>query len=383
MNQTGLLQLLAIPTAPYREERVSQWIQTELRKHQVPYFCDTFGNLVVGVSSEQEYRILLSQPEKEPLRMFVAHMDHPGFHGTRWKSSSQLEVKWLGGTPRKHLVGSAVWLALPDGTTTSGTLVSATLDRNKTHLVKAMIRCDLIPEKVDAKQLFGGFAFKAPVWKKGSLIYTKAADDLVGCFVAIELLKKVIEDRPRRAIALLTRAEEVGFVGCIAHVTSSGIQEAKRPLVFVSLETSRTLPGAEIGKGPVVRLGDRASIFSAAGSEVLHQVAEKKLKKKYQRRIMDGGTCEATVGVAHRIPSIGISIPLGNYHNQGLQGGPECRGELGPAPEFVSISDIQGMLKLCEGLLEVNLPWEDPWENRRQQLGKYLKEGKPLLERFS
>ena len=28
--------------------------------------------------------------------------------------------------------------------------------------------------------------------------------------------------------------------------------------------------------------------------------------------------------------------PLGNYHNQGLQGGPECRGPLGPAHNVIA-----------------------------------------------
>jgi len=90
---------------------------------------------------------------------------------------------------------------------------------------------------------------------------------------------------------------------------------------------------------------------------------------------MDGGTCEATVAVAHRVPCMGISIPLGNYHNQGFEGGPDCRGKNGPAPEFVSLADIKGMLKLCDGLLEEGLPWEDPWEQKRQELKKYWEEG--------
>ncbi|NBT58958.1 hypothetical protein EBT16_09270, partial [bacterium] len=76
---------------------------------------------------------------------------------------------------------------------------------------------------------------------------------------------------------------------------------------------------------------------------------------------------------------VGISIPLGNYHNQGFEGGPDCRGREGPAPEFVSLSDIKGMLALCEGLLEEGLPWQDPWAEKRKLFSSYLEEGKPLL----
>lgn len=108
MNKKSLLSLLEQPTAPYREGLVIQWIKNELNRSQVPFFQDSTGNIIMGVASEQEYRILLGQNEKEPVRIFIAHMDHPGFHGVKWKNKQTLEVKWFGGSPKKHLVGSRV-----------------------------------------------------------------------------------------------------------------------------------------------------------------------------------------------------------------------------------------------------------------------------------
>lgn len=375
MNKKSLFRLLALPTAPYREMIVIEWIKSELERHQVPFFQDPTGNIIMGVGNEQEYRILLSQDEKEPLRVFIAHMDHPGFHGVRWKNKGLLEIKWFGGSPKKHLVGSRVWISNPEGEVWEGILSSAVLDAKKTHLAKGTVKINEHGSDQAASLLFGGFGFRKPVWEKSGVIYTKAADDLVGCFAAIETAKKAMKLHPRKFIGILTRAEEVGFVGCIAHFEQGWLKTAKRPIVVVSLETSRTLPGAFIGKGPVVRLGDRAGIFDGAAVEVLTQIARKKLKNKFQRRIMDGGTCEATVAVANQIPAIGISIPLGNYHNQGFEGGPDCRGKEGPAPEFVNLGDIKGMLTLCEGLLADGLPWQDPWIEKRKQLLSYLQEG--------
>ena len=94
-------------------------------------------------------------------------------------------------------------------------------------------------------------------------------------------------------IGLLTRGEEVGFVGAVKHFESAYLAKARRPLMVVSLEASRTLTGAIIGKGPVVRLGDRRTVFDAGGLQVLSQLAERLLPKAHQRRIMDGGACEA------------------------------------------------------------------------------------------
>ncbi|NBX92690.1 MAG: hypothetical protein EBQ85_05590 [Proteobacteria bacterium] len=381
INKKALISLLSQPSAPYREYFVMEWAKKELLQHQISFFQDPQGNLVLGVRSEQEYRLLLAQPEQEPLRIFIAHMDHPGFHGVSWKGPDTLEVKWFGGSPRKHLNGSKVWIANNEGFFTTGKLVSPVLDAKKSHLVKAKVKVkkgssQQLPK---AESLFGGFGFRAPAWENKGIIYTKAADDLVGTYTIIELAKKASQLKPRRFIGLLTRAEEVGFVGCIAHFEQGWFKEGKRQLLFVSLETSRTLPGAIVGKGPVVRLGDRASIFSSAYLEVLNQVAKKKLREKYQRRVMDGGTCEATVAVAYRFPCVGISIPLGNYHNQGFEGGPDCLKKEGPAPEFVSLSDIKGMLMLCEGILEEKLPWDDPWEKKRMDFKKYLEAGVPFL----
>jgi endoglucanase len=98
---------------------------------------------------------------------------------------------------------------------------------------------------------------------------------------------------------------------------------------------------------------------------------------------MDGGTCEATAAIAWGLPAIGISVPLGNYHNQGLEGGPDCAGPDGPAPEFVHLDDIDGLLKLCRGLMQPGLAWAGPWKEQRARLQKnyrryrhYLKGGR-------
>ena len=50
-----LEEILSQPTAPYRERHVRDRLEKILTDHQVPYFKDPIGNLVVGVSSKVEY----------------------------------------------------------------------------------------------------------------------------------------------------------------------------------------------------------------------------------------------------------------------------------------------------------------------------------------
>ena len=373
------------PTAPFREGHVEGVLRSEFNRKRVPFFADPSGNLILGVRNRSEYQKLLSRKSKEPLRLFVAHMDHPGFHGQKFLEESRLSIRWFGGAPTEHLDGARVWLADAQGWLGTGEMQKPTLAKNKWGIQSAEVVIRDLKRKrpKSAKAVFGGFAFRAPYWEEDGKVYTKAADDLVGAFaissLAIELFSKKRKER-KNFLGILTRAEEVGFIGAIAHFDLGWHRKAKRPLLCVSLETSRTLPNAEIGKGPVVRLGDRATVFDANGLQVLTELAQKLLKGKFQRRIMDGGTCEATAATAYGIPSIGISIPLGNYHNQSFEGGPDSRGPNGPAPEFVHLDDVEGMLKLCRGLVQSGLPWENPWKKRQQRFTQSKKRYRNLLE---
>ena len=399
-----LHDILQQPAAPFREQHVARCVCAHLQKAAVPHFFDPAGNLIVGVASEKSYRQLLNRrtsgaDKHEPVRIFIAHMDHPGFHGVKWLGTNRLAVKWHGGSPLKHLSGARLWLADDEGEIT-GRSLQARLRKPK--LMKAGWAIDTAEvEFTDrsgkpalnmaerypgrkAKASFGSFTFRSHVWTSGKRLYTRAADDLVGVFAivstAIDLHRRQARSNQGAPfIGLLTRAEEVGFVGAVQHLELGWLVDAKRPVVCVSLEASRTLPGAWVGKGPVVRLGDRRTTFDSGTSQVLSTLAEKILPKKHQRRLMDGGACEATAATAWGLPTVGITLPLGNYHNQGLEGGMDCPKLEGPAPEFVHLDDIEGELKLCQGLMRKGLDWADPWAKTRSRLLKNANQYKRLV----
>lgn len=384
-RQALLEALLSQPTAPFREQRVIDFATDVLRHAGVPWFRDPVGNIVVGVASAQAYRQRLRQKTAEPVRLFIAHMDHPGFHGVTWRSATRLAVRWHGGSPIRHLRGARVWLAGEDGWTGDGRIGKVKLRRDRRALATAEIVLTVPAPRPPAASLYGGLRFRAPVWRQGRRLYTQAADDLVGVFaLLVTALDAFGARRSRKSppfIGLLTRAEEVGFVGAVAHFDLGWLATARRPVVYVSLEASRTLPGAIVGQGPVVRLGDRRTVFDATGLRVLSKLAEHVLPGRHQRRIMDGGTCEATAAIAWGLPAIGISVPLGNYHNESFEGGPSSRGPRGPAPEFVHLDDVDGMAKLCAALMRPKLPWSDAWGGLRKRLRGNLRSYRRLLKR--
>ncbi len=380
-----LTELLKQPTAPFREELVVAMVTRVLQNARVPFFRDPLGNLIIGCGSRAQYRRLVRKNSTDPLRVFIAHMDHPGFHGVRWVSDTRLKVRWHGGSPVRHLAGSRVWLATHAGDRLEGELTRIRLIKSKRAIGSAEVRITdaMKKPKPRANALYGGFGFRAPVWRSGKKLYTKAADDLVGVFAIVDT---ALELHARRGggkappfLGLLTRAEEVGFVGAIGHFELGWLAHARRPVLCVSLETSRTLPGALVGKGPVVRLGDRRTAFHPDYLEVLSHAARETLPKKHQRRIMDGGSCEATAATVYGLPAIGISVPLGNYHNEGFEGGPDCQAPRGPAPEFVHLDDVTGMLKLCQALMRAGPAWREPWKSSRRLLRKRLRDYRRLL----
>ena len=95
----------------------------------------------------------------------------------------------------------------------------------------------------------------------GSMIRMRALDDLAGCAAVLALLRASTEfETPGAVHGLFTRAEEVGLVGARL-AAADGL--LPKDTIVVSVESSRTLPGAEIGRGPVIRVGDARTTFDA------------------------------------------------------------------------------------------------------------------------
>jgi hypothetical protein len=70
---------------------------------------------------------------------------------------------------------------------------------------------------------------------------------------------------------------------------------------------------------------------------------------KYQKRVMDGGTCEATAFNCHGFQVAGMSVPLFNYHNIQKKGAK-------PGPEAVAHADVEGVVKLAARLMREHKP---------------------------
>jgi len=305
-------RILAQPTAPFHEDAVRREIRSLLADcAHVKFAEDHFGNLLA-----QYLR------GKSTARFaFAAHMDHPGYVGR----------EFLGGVPERYL------------------------------------------KKKPATRKFGAFRmWNLPACEiRGDRIRSRACDDLIGCAAIVAALRELERtDAECAAWGLFTRAEEVGFSGAIELAKGTLLPKS---VTVVSLETSSVKGGpVKIGGGPIIRVGDRASIFDSSATAQL-QAAAKSAGIAHQRALMQGGTCEATAYALHGYRTAAMCVALGNYHNCGSA---DCI-----APEYVSIADTLGMARLCVAV--ASAADTDPHRDLRTALEKRLTDHRRFFRKLA
>jgi endoglucanase len=145
---------------------------------------------------------------------------------------------------------------------------------------------------------------------------------------------------------LLTRAEEIGFVGAIAAAKNRTVPKSSR---ILCLETSRSFPESPIGGGPILRVGDKTSVFGPkltnAAAEIMH--AQKKVV--WQRKLMPGGTCESTAFCEYGYLSTCLCLALGNYHNmKDIDGVLQKNKPAKVASEIISVNDFHELVEMLK-----------------------------------
>lgn len=208
----------------------------------------------------------------------------------------------------------------------------------------------------------------------GDLVAARGCDDVGGAAAMVALLERLSRKCARGEVyCLFTRAEEVGFVGAIA---AARARTVPKRLPVISIETSSALANAPIGGGPILRVGDRAIVFTPKLTAFCERVAARLAKREkgfiFQRKLMDGGICEAFPFMAYGYAATGICIALGNYHNMDT-----ARGKL--ASETISLSDWLHMVDLFEALVQDEDGCDAPAPDLRAAIDARFAKCAPLL----
>lgn len=329
INRRILFDTLSLPTAPFAEHFVIAHIERfcSRRKH-LNLRRDSAGNVLVRVRKGTRR---ITRPV-----CITAHLDHPGFVSDRVLPKDRVRANWRGGVPKEYFVGSGVRFFV-DGDWVKGRVRSI-----KTVKRLGQVRVDTAV--VDVRGAvppgsIGMWDFPDPKIR-GRRIHARGCDDLAGAAAMLAAIDELCRSRGScDAYFLFTRAEEVGFIGAIAACRAKTIPGK---CFIVAMETSSELPSAQMGDGPILRVGDRTSAFTPEVTAFCNQVAldlaSSDKSFRYQRKLMDGGTCESSAYCNLGYDATGLCLALGNYHNVDVK-----RKKLGP--EYVDLDDYDNVVK--------------------------------------
>lgn len=369
-----LLEVTQIPTAAGREFRVISWVRDWLAtRPDLVVTADEAGNIHVAIKGRA------ASATDRPV-YFTAHLDHPAFVVERVIAPSVVELSFRGGVMEDYfhearivihdsrdarasrdsrhapsvgakLSGKLDRACRPDGTPSPFSHYLAELDRSADSIAPG----DIATWELPAASIEDG------------LVFTHACDDLAALAAALcafdELLARDIGGDVR---LLFTRAEEVGFIGAIAACRPPRDQRLMPMHArVIALENSRSFADSPIGGGPIVRVGDRVSVFSPQLTDAIAKRAEEiagapstvTASQKntslptwhWQRKLMAGGACEASVLREAGYEATCVCLPLGNYHNMADLANVQAGTNTAPPKvgrEFISAHDYHALVDL-------------------------------------
>ena len=306
------------------EDAVAMLITQELALYSDSVERDVLGNLLVNRQGTGKHIMVAAHMDE--IGIIITHLDDMGF----------LRFATVGGVHVTELLYRRVRF----NSGLAGVIGVEKLDKSTDlKLDKLFIDIGVTSREEAAKLVSIGetAAFVGEFSHLGDCLISKAMDDRVGCFVAIEALKRT--KSAHRLTFAFTVQEEVGTRG--AQVSAFAVNPDLAIAVDVTL-TGDT-PKAhrmevKLGQGAAIKVYDRSMITSPRVKHWMAEVAESK-GIPYQWEILEfGGTDSGAIHLSKGgVPSGVISIPTRYVHSPS---------------EMVSLRDIEAAVELLIALLE-------------------------------
>lgn len=362
------MELTGIPTAAGREQGVIEWVSRWVRgRKNLSLRADGAGNLLIRRRASGN-----AGPRGGRPVFITAHMDHPAFVVRRMVDDRDVELEFRGGVHPPYFDGAAIEIFGAGGRARRAVL--SAYDPEAWPYPRAVARLGAAAALRGGeigRWLFAGRG-RRPAVARG-LLHAPACDDLAGVAGALAALDVLRRRRDAGSVGvLLTRAEEIGFVGAIAACKRRTLPARAR---VICLENSRSFAESPIGAGPILRVGDKMTVFSPALTNRLSMLTDEYKARhpgfKAQRRLMPGGTCEASTFSAYGYEATCVCLALGNYHNMvDIDGVLAGKRPARVGPEFISVEDFHGMVELLVWYA-INLRAAGPDPLRQRMEGLY------------
>lgn len=309
-NVQTLLDLCDLDALASREERVRNYIKSQLDALNIIYQFDTLGSLIAHIPATAT---------NAPKLMFSAHMDEVGFLVRAIDQSGVLHVITLGGVKPAATKLCAVRIVANQG------VFHGVMVNNSDATNDALIDCgfDSYEAAVQAGIHIGDmvvFDVESHYLPQEHRVLAKALDDRVGVFSLLQLANKLVHEntRPNDVYLTFSSSEEVGTRG--GKTAAAKIE----PDIFIALDVaSKDAPGPntdisnkrQLRKGPMLVMYDK----TLAPSPRLLNTIEDLLTQNsipYQEDMFAGGGTDAAQAslVGSGIFSVVLGIPLRFCH---------------------------------------------------------------------
>ncbi len=340
-REKTLREVTALPTAAGCEGRVIRYIEAWMKTiaSRATLSRDVYGNLHI-------HRSDASANAAHPPLYLTAHLDHPAFVVREVKDSRCIVLEFRGGVNDPYFDRANIEvidakgrahrarITVLDATAKPFKTVAATLTRRASSVAAGDVARWLLPKPRIARGTF----------------YTHACDDLAAVAAAMCAFEESLGNAALSNMRLLfTRSEEIGFIGTLGVARDGLVPKDSR---LVCLENSRSFPhDSPMGAGPIVRVGDRITVFSPALTNRISHIASDVAKEdpsfKFQRKLMPGGACEASAFANYGFLSTCLCLPLGNYHNmQDIDAVAAGKRPARVGSEHIALSDYHGLIRL-------------------------------------
>ncbi len=324
VNVDLLKRLCETPGIPGREERVRALIEKETKGLFDDVRTDNMGNLICRRSAKGGK----SGKSDATKVLLLCHMDEIGFYVKGIDDQGFLRLNAAGGFDTRNLFSRRVTVCT-DGGDLTGVMnpggrpvhIASEEDKKKIPEVKEFfVDLGMKPEKVKKQVKIGDYVvMNEPAMVAGDKFVSKACDNRVACWLGIESVRAIVQNKSALACDLyvvFTVQEEVGLRG--AHTASFGVEPDIAIGIDVTLSCDTPgVPADEMitkqGAGVGLHIMDSSFISDFRLINELEAVA-KKNRIPHQRTILARGGQDGAAGQQARTGARAAGIVVGTRY---------------------------------------------------------------------
>lgn len=330
------MELMDLQSVSGNEYAVRSYLMKKIKPFCKDMKIDKFGNLIVHKKG------------KGPSVMLVAHMDEIGLIVKSINKLGVMRISTIGGIDPLACINQKVVLLTKAGKRIKGVVSTVQLSDGEDQKELPTANDLIVDTGLSRKELqnhgvaigtFLQFEQKTDTLGSNNIVCGKAADDRVGCYILLELVK-CAKKAPSDIYFVFTVQEEVGLYGARTSIYSLNPEWS----LVVDVTQADDLgedwhEGTRLlGEGPTLTIMDVELLSNPCLNDNIKAIAKKK-NIHLQMEVTDKGTTDALEISLSKggIPTTVIGVPVRNLHT-GIS--------------IVHRKDIENTVKVIEELLK-------------------------------